>query len=195
MRVGLLPTEGVAAARSLCYRHCAGDRRNYYPPASDRCIMSFSASTSPGRFPARGATVALVRRSHCTFFTNEDASSAQVGRGFHRQPARWSQTHDFNARAPQCPRSGDRRICCMNRFSPLPLVFPLVILVSLLCRGRKPVVDIGIRRIIICMSHWSCLSGCATAFGAMSGISVELEEAAVSLRPRRCAQSGMSSFR
>tara|TARA_R110002049_G_scaffold307712_1_gene509025 strand:+ start:17335 stop:18177 length:843 start_codon:yes stop_codon:yes gene_type:complete len=186
MRVGLLPTEGGGTYRFAVIALAIVGILISSLPVIVVTIMSFSAADNTG-FPPE----ALSLRWYwdvIALFTNEDASSAQsvvdstLTSLLVAVIVMAISTFVCIPLAYALAR-GDRRIRAgMELLFTLPLVFPLVILgISFLLIAESLRVDIGIWRIIIPHVALVLPFVLRNCLGAMSGISVEIEEAAVSL--------------
>ncbi|SDX55082.1 ABC transporter permease [Litoreibacter albidus] len=186
MRVGLLPNEGGGSYRFVIIALAIVGILISSLPVIVVTIMSFSAADNTG-FPPE----ALSLRWYwdvIALFTADDASSAQsvvdstltsllvavIVMGI--------STFVCIPLAYALAR-GDRRIRGgMELLFTLPLVFPLVILgIAFLLIAESLRVDIGIWRIVIPHVALVLPFVLRNCLGAMNGISVEIEEAAVSL--------------
>jgi putative spermidine/putrescine transport system permease protein len=186
MRVGLLPTEGGGTYRTAVIGLAIVGILISSLPVIVVTIMSFSAADNTG-FPPE----ALSLRWYwdvIALFTNEDASSAQSVVDSTQTSLLVAVIVMFISTMVCIPLAyalarGDRRIRGgMELLFTLPLVFPLVILgIAFLLIAESLRVDIGIWRIIIPHIALVLPFVLRNCLGAMSGISVELEEAAVSL--------------
>ncbi len=186
MRVGLLPTEGGGTYRAAIITLAVAGILISSLPVIVVTIMSFSAADNTG-FPPE----ALSLRWYwdvITLFTSADASSAQSVVDSTLTSLLVAVIVMFISTLVCIPLAyalarGDRRIRGgMELLFTLPLVFPLVILgIAFLLIAESLRVDIGIWRIIIPHIALVLPFVLRNCLGAMSGISVELEEAAVSL--------------
>jgi putative spermidine/putrescine transport system permease protein len=186
MRVGLLPSEGGGTYRIAIIALAIVGILISSLPVIVVTIMSFSAADNTG-FPPE----ALSFRWYIEvieLFTTNDGSSAQ-------SVVTSTLTSLFVAvivmaisTAVCVPLAyalvrGDRRIRGgMELLFTLPLVFPLVILgIAFLLIAESLRVDIGIWRIVIPHVALVLPFVLRNCLGAMSGIDIEIEEAAISL--------------
>lgn len=186
MRVGLLPTEGGGTYRVAVIALATIGILISSLPVIVVTIMSFSAADNTG-FPPE----ALSLRWYwdvIALFANEDASSAQSVVDSTLTSLLVAVIVMLISTLVCIPLAyalarGDRRIRGgMELLFTLPLVFPLVILgIAFLLIAESMRIDIGIWRIIIPHIALVLPFVLRNCLGAMSGISVEIEEAAVSL--------------
>ena len=186
MRVGLLPTEGGGTYRAAVIGLAIVGILISSLPVIVVTIMSFSAADNTG-FPPETLSLRWYW-DVIALFTNEDASSAQSVVDSTQTSLLVAVIVMFISTMVCIPLAyalarGDRRIRGgMELLFTLPLVFPLVILgIAFLLIAESLRVDIGIWRIIIPHIALVLPFVLRNCLGAMSGISVELEEAAVSL--------------
>jgi putative spermidine/putrescine transport system permease protein len=186
MRVGLLPTEGGGTYRAAVIGLAIVGILISSLPVIVVTIMSFSAADNTG-FPPETLSLRWYW-DVIALFTNEDASSAQSVVDSTQTSLLVAVIVMFLSTMVCIPLAyalarGDRRIRGgMELLFTLPLVFPLVILgIAFLLIAESLRVDIGIWRIIIPHIALVLPFVLRNCLGAMSGISVELEEAAVSL--------------
>jgi len=186
MRVGLLPTEGSSTYRfTVLFLATIGILISSLPVIVVT-IMSFSASDNTG-FPPPELSLRWYWEV-IAMFTQEDASSAQsvvdstVTSLIVAFIVMVISTVVCIPLAYALAR-GDRRIReGMELLFTLPLVFPLVILgIAFLLIAESLRLDIGIWRIVIPHVALVLPFVLRNCIGAMNGISVETEEAAVSL--------------
>ncbi len=186
MRVGLLPTEGAGTYRiTIIILAIAGILISSLPVIVVT-IMSFSAADNTG-FPPPELSLRWYWEV-IALFTQEDGSSAQSVVDSTITSLIVAVIVMILATLVCIPLSyalarGDRRIReGMELLFTLPLVFPLVILgIAFLLIAESLRVEIGIWRIIIPHLALVIPFVLRNCIGAMNGISVEIEEAAVSL--------------
>jgi putative spermidine/putrescine transport system permease protein len=186
MRVGLLPTEGGGTYRMAVIALASVGILISSLPVIVVTIMSFSAADNTG-FPPEALSLRWYWEV-IALFTNPDASSAQSVVDSTLTSLLVAVIVMFISTTVCIPLAyalarGDRRIRGgMELLFTLPLVFPLVILgIAFLLIAESLRVDIGIWRIVIPHIALVLPFVLRNCLGAMSGISVELEEAAVSL--------------
>ncbi len=186
MRVGLLPNEGGGTYRFAVIALAIVGILISSLPVIVVTIMSFSASDNTG-FPPEAMSLRWYWEV-IALFTNEDASSAQSVVDSTLTSLLVAVIVMLISTLVCIPLAyalarGDRRIRSgMELLFTLPLVFPLVILgIAFLLIAESLRVDIGIWRIIIPHIALVLPFVLRNCLGAMSGISIELEEAAVSL--------------
>ena len=186
MRVGLLPTKGSSTYRfTVLFLATIGILISSLPVIVVT-IMSFSASDNTG-FPPPELSLRWYWEV-IAMFTQEDASSAQsvvdstVTSLIVAFIVMVISTVVCIPLAYALAR-GDKRIReGMELLFTLPLVFPLVILgIAFLLIAESLRLDIGIWRIVIPHVALVLPFVLRNCIGAMNGISVETEEAAVSL--------------
>ena len=186
MRVGLLPTEGAGTYRiTIIILAIAGILISSLPVIVVT-IMSFSAADNTG-FPPPELSLRWYWEV-IALFTQEDGSSAQSVVDSTITSLIVAVIVMILATLVCIPLSyalarGDRRIReGMELLFTLPLIFPLVILgIAFLLIAESLRVEIGIWRIIIPHLALVIPFVLRNCIGAMNGISVEIEEAAVSL--------------
>ena len=186
MRAGLLPTEGAGTYRiTIIILAIAGILISSLPVIVVT-IMSFSAADNTG-FPPPELSLRWYWEV-IALFTQEDGSSAQSVVDSTITSLIVAVIVMILATLVCIPLSyalarGDRRIReGMELLFTLPLVFPLVILgIAFLLIAESLRVEIGIWRIIIPHLALVIPFVLRNCIGAMNGISVEIEEAAVSL--------------
>ena len=186
MRVGLLPNEGGGTYRFTVILLAIAGILISSLPVIVVTIMSFSAADNTG-FPPQELSLRWYW-DVIALFTTEDASSAQSVVDSTLTSLLVAVIVMLISTLVCIPLAyalarGDRRIRSgMELLFTLPLVFPLVILgIAFLLIAESLQVDIGIWRIIIPHIALVLPFVLRNCLGAMSGISVEIEEAAVSL--------------
>ncbi|MEP1586318.1 ABC transporter permease [Sulfitobacter sp.] len=186
MRVDLLPTEGGGTYRFVIILLAICGILISSLPVILVTIMSFSAADNTG-FPPEA--LSLRWYSEVTaMFTTEDANSAQSVVSSTITSLVVAVIVMVISTGVCIPLAyvlarGDRRIRSgMELLFTLPLVFPLVILgIAFLLIAESLRLDIGIWRIIIPHVALVLPFVLRNCLSAMSGISLEVEEAAVSL--------------
>lgn len=186
MRVGLLPTQGGGTYRITMLLLATLGILISSLPVIVVTIMSFSASEHAGFPPSElsfrwyGEVIAM--------FTQEDGSSAQSVVGATITSLVVAVIVMAISTFVCIPLAyalarGERRIRAgMELLFTLPLVFPLVILgIAFLLIAESLRLEIGIWRIIIPHVALVMPFVLRNCIGAMNGISVEVEEAAISL--------------
>lgn len=186
MRVGLLPNEGGGTYRLTVIALAIVGILISSLPVIVVTIMSFSDADNTG-FPPESLSLRWYW-DVIALFTDEDASSAQSVVDSTLSSLLVAVIVMLISTLVCIPLAyalarGDRRIRSgMELLFTLPLVFPLVILgIAFLLIAESLRVDIGIWRIVIPHVALVLPFVLRNCLGAMSGISVEIEEAAISL--------------
>lgn len=186
MRVGLLPNEGGGTYRLTVIALAIVGILISSLPVIVVTIMSFSDADNTG-FPPESLSLRWYW-DVIALFTDEDASSAQSVVDSTLTSLLVAVIVMLISTLVCIPLAyalarGDRRIRSgMELLFTLPLVFPLVILgIAFLLIAESLRVDIGIWRIVIPHVALVLPFVLRNCLGAMSGISVEIEEAAISL--------------
>lgn len=186
MRVGLLPTEGKSTYRITVLLLATIGILISSLPVIVVTIMSFSASDNTG-FPPPELSLRWYWEV-IAMFTQEDANSAQSVVDSTVTSLLVAFIVMLISTVVCIPLAyalarGDRRIReGMELLFTLPLVFPLVILgIAFLLIAESLRLDIGIWRIVIPHVALVLPFVLRNCIGAMNGISIEIEEAAVSL--------------
>ncbi len=186
MRVGLLPTEGNSTYRFTVLLLATIGILISSLPVIVVTIMSFSASDNTG-FPPPDLSLRWYW-DVIAMFTQEDANSAQSVVDSTVTSLLVAFIVMIISTIVCIPLAyalarGDRRIRDgMELLFTLPLVFPLVILgIAFLLIAESLRMDIGIWRIVIPHVALVLPFVLRNCIGAMNGISVETEEAAISL--------------
>lgn len=186
MRIALLPTTGGGSYRATLLILATLGILVSALPVVVVTIMSFSASDSSG-FPPEGYSLrwyGVVAR----MFTEEDPSSAQSVLGSTLASLLVAVIVMVVSTGVCIPLAyalarGERRVRAgMELLFTLPLVFPLVMLgIAFLLIAESLSVDLGIWRIAIPHIVLVLPFVLRNCLSAMNGISVEIEEAAISL--------------
>ncbi|KPA20234.1 Inner membrane ABC transporter permease protein YdcV [Shimia sp. SK013] len=186
MRVDLLPTEGGGSYRFVILLLATCGILISSLPVIVVTIMSFSAADNTG-FPPEALSL-LWYSEVIALFTSEDANSAQSVVGSTVTSLLVAVIVMAISTGVCIPLAyvlarGDRRIRGgMELLFTLPLVFPLVILgIAFLLVAESLRLELGIWRIVIPHVALVLPFVLRNCLSAMSGISIELEEAAVSL--------------
>lgn len=186
MRVDLLPTEGGGTYRFVIILLAICGILISSLPVIVVTIMSFSAADNTG-FPPEALSLRWYSEV-IAMFTTEDANSAQSVVSSTITSLVVAVIVMVISTGVCIPLAyvlarGDRRIRSgMELLFTLPLVFPLVILgIAFLLIAESLRLDIGIWRIIIPHVALVLPFVLRNCLSAMSGISLEVEEAAVSL--------------
>lgn len=186
MRVDLLPTEGGGTYRFVIILLAICGILISSLPVIVVTIMSFSAADNTG-FPPEALSLRWYSEV-IAMFTTEDFNSAQSVVDSTLTSLLVAIIVMFISTGVCIPLAyvlarGDRRIRAgMELLFTLPLVFPLVILgIAFLLIAESLRLDIGIWRIVIPHVALVLPFVLRNCLSAMSGISVEVEEAAVSL--------------
>ena len=186
MRVDLLPTDGGGTYRIVIILLAICGILISSLPVIVVMIMSFSAADNTG-FPPEALSLRWYSEV-IALFTTEDANSAQSVVGSTLTSLLVAVVVMVISTGVCVPLAyvlarGDRRIRAgMELLFTLPLVFPLVILgIAFLLIAESLRLDIGIWRIVIPHVALVLPFVLRNCLSAMSGISIEVEEAAVSL--------------
>jgi putative spermidine/putrescine transport system permease protein len=186
MRVDLLPTEGGGTYRFVIILLAICGILISSLPVIVVTIMSFSAADNTG-FPPQALSLRWYSEV-IAMFTTEDANSAQSVVDSTLTSLLVAVIVMVISTGVCIPLAyvltrGDRRIRAgMELLFTLPLVFPLVILgIAFLLIAESLRLEIGIWRIVIPHVALVLPFVLRNCLSAMSGISVEVEEAAVSL--------------
>ncbi|KHA53215.1 ABC transporter permease [Sulfitobacter geojensis] len=186
MRVDLLPTEGGGTYRFVIILLAICGILISSLPVIVVTIMSFSAAENTG-FPPEALSLRWYSEV-IEMFTAQDANSAQSVVDSTLTSLLVALIVMVISTGVCIPLAyvlarGDRRIRAgMELLFTLPLVFPLVILgIAFLLIAESLRLDIGIWRIIIPHVALVLPFVLRNCLSAMSGISIEVEEAAVSL--------------
>ncbi|WP_424987203.1 ABC transporter permease [Microbulbifer sp. S227A] len=186
MRIALLPTTGGGSYRATLLILATLGILVSALPVVVVTIMSFSASDSSG-FPPEGYSLRWYGEV-ARMFTEEDPSSAQSVLGSTLASLLVAVIVMGVSTGVCIPLAyalarGERRVRAgMELLFTLPLVFPLVMLgIAFLLIAESLSVDLGIWRIAIPHIVLVLPFVLRNCLSAMNGISVEIEEAAISL--------------